>query len=1120
MSKSLKLAFAAALTLSVVGVARGESYDTSSYVQEGLIAHWDACENAGYQKYDATSATWKDVTAKHADLVFPNGCVMGKDANGIPYYNLAKDAQGNDHGCYLTSCADIAQAIIDKACTVEIVCDFASQSNDGTLMACVDGNNNRILWARSYSGTPDGCLATLEYFATSSYEPYPSVDGKTLNQIRGYSLVCGATKCDIYKNGETTGKSVACKNVSCTASSAWLSFGRRRSQSATSAAVADMKIYAIRIYNRILNADEMQKNFTVDYARLFQAQLDSGHNLFIQGDPDQYGTPDPEYGVYECTPGEERTCTASDSIAEEDRYVRTCFGYQLYTNTVGKADEWLPWGEAQVGHSVTFTFPEESNVKLVWKWIRLRASVQAAYGGGADAVCVAYNVNAFSEVDGLDVSLRYGASPVSQDRTIAGSRIVNGGAHAEIFRGLEQGRRYWGRIVFSVGEIVVFETETFSFATTDMLAYWPLNSRTSLRNSGSDVICGDQSGNGFDLSVNREHVVLVSGFDAPDGEFARADGTSAYLKTLSNLPFSAADGLTFFLRIRGLHTANASDESVGIFETSLDFNSSVGAVYVYAKRIGGQWYLCVSEHGNGWWYAQYRCTTPLSDSDWQNVVIVFTKQDAPDCFAVYLDGVRQTLEVVDSWSNSMKGVDYCSDKLYIGGRGGSGKLAGDIDEFSIYGYAMDADGVAQLTDDMTGVDGTLFVESADGSKGASQPLVGAHSGFAKGQVVAFERDDFAGVLRTWSIFAYDEARGEWGETCRGYGRCGTFRHTGGKMRLSWNVDTQLPPVCRWTFNDGTGRNDGTFGADCDLEFSGATSANGRYLSVPKEATAYAVTKAPVPLASANGLTASFWVRNPQKRTSGVLLELSPNFNNKVGTFLVSYASDAHKWTAYLNPYSLVGYSPSEEDDTMLDGEWHHCTVVYNKRVWPCADFYIDGVKIETDDAGSNMKGDATNFIFADNERLWLCHRDTENSTQADLDDVTIHPYSLAPTEVAALYVSECIEKNQSAPDDVATLVVTAKKHVPKEDLPIPGFGRTCACTAGEKLSFDFTRAPYSVEGRTGKFKLMSWKLYRYVDGEWTVYQTGTNPLVEFVHPGGAVKLELNFDIPGLIVLVM
>ena len=107
----------------------------------------------------------------------------------------------------------------------------------------------------------------------------------------------------------------------------------------------------------------------------------------------------------------------------------------------------------------------------------------------------------------------------------------------------------------------------------------------------------------------------------------------------------------------------------------------------------------------------------------------------------------------------------------------------------------------------------------------------------------------------------------------------------------------------------------------------------------------------------------------------------------------------------------------------------------------------------------------------------------------------------------------------TVPSDAATLTVAAKKTVPTGDLPIPGLGPTCLCTAGETLPFDFTRGPYTVEGLRGRYRLTGWTLYRLIDGEWTVCQAGADPLVEFVRPGGAVKLELKFGAPGLAIIV-
>ncbi len=205
---------------------------------------------------------------------------------------------------------------------------------------------------------------------------------------------------------------------------------------------------------------------------------------------------------------------------------------------------------------------------------------------------------------------------------------------------------------------------------------------------------------------------------------------------------------------------------------------------------------------------------------------------------------------------------------------------------------------------------------------------------------------------------------------------------------------------------------------------------------------------------------------------------------------------------------------------MMDGLWHHVAVVFRKAVWPNSDIYVDGRKL-TGIQDSQHKLNTTSLSFASNQKLYLCGRDSKNSTGADLDNVTILTQALSERDVVAAYLDECEEMGKAAvvPEGFSTLVVTAKKAVPQGELPIPGWGRTSICTEGETLSFDFTRGPYTVEGGAGKCSLTGWTLYRLVEGEWTACQSGKNPLVEFVHPGGQVKLELKFSSPGMMLMV-
>lgn len=116
--KAMKcLAFGIAC-ICVAAAARGA---VDGYVQSGLIAHWDAIDNVGTGVHDANATTWKDLTGLHADMVFPNGTLIGGN-----YYDMKKEGVEGGTGGYLTDVADIATAIADKACTIEVVCDFRS----------------------------------------------------------------------------------------------------------------------------------------------------------------------------------------------------------------------------------------------------------------------------------------------------------------------------------------------------------------------------------------------------------------------------------------------------------------------------------------------------------------------------------------------------------------------------------------------------------------------------------------------------------------------------------------------------------------------------------------------------------------------------------------------------------------------------------------------------------------------------------------------------------------------------------------------------------------------------------------------------------------------------------
>ena len=268
--KAMKcLAFGIAC-ICVAAAARGA---VDGYVQSGLIAHWDAIDNVGTGVHDASATTWKDLTGLHADMVFPNGTLIGEN-----YYDMKKDGVSGGTGGYVTNIADIATALVNKNCTVEIVCDFRSQVEDGTIFCCYESTaSKRLLWVRSNAGAvagADGCIGAVNYMAANGalIADRCSIDKGVFNVPRTYAFRCDSSKCGIYRNGMSIGVSTPMHELSgCDTGKAWVCIGRRYAASSPSAAVADMKIHAIRIYNRLLSDEEIAVNASLDVARFFSA---------------------------------------------------------------------------------------------------------------------------------------------------------------------------------------------------------------------------------------------------------------------------------------------------------------------------------------------------------------------------------------------------------------------------------------------------------------------------------------------------------------------------------------------------------------------------------------------------------------------------------------------------------------------------------------------------------------------------------------------------------------------------------------------------------------------------------------------------------------------------------
>ena len=249
---------------SLVGTVKGlVPYVKNCYVASGLIAMWDGEDNQGTAEHVEGVRTWVDLTGNHADMVFTNVA----PTIGANYYDVSAD------GGFISDASDIAAALNAEACTIEIVCDAKSLVDNGTLFACTDEDGRRIAWVRMNTiNAAKGVVGTMEYKATASYEPYPKFDN-VLNQVRSYTFTYSNDLCRVYKDGSSeVGASVTNKMVLGDVDSAYFSVGRRISKSSQSTPVADLKIYCLRVYDRVLTPEEIASNHEADFSRFFSAE--------------------------------------------------------------------------------------------------------------------------------------------------------------------------------------------------------------------------------------------------------------------------------------------------------------------------------------------------------------------------------------------------------------------------------------------------------------------------------------------------------------------------------------------------------------------------------------------------------------------------------------------------------------------------------------------------------------------------------------------------------------------------------------------------------------------------------------------------------------------------------
>ena len=204
-----------------------------SYIQDGLVAIWDAKENIGWKKYSATSTVWTElISGRNSSVSLTN--------HEWAHYSLQQKV-ANARGVYL----------VDKA--------FLTAMPTWTFQTCqsnMSNNSNSCTMLDSPNDYSWVSTAQTKYFGLNSRVNFAMYTGS----FETYNLCHNTTNGNVYCSTRKTYSSTYNLQNSYLPDSVYAgTYSDPRPVGA--------RIHAVRIYNRVLTQAELNYNFEIDARR-------------------------------------------------------------------------------------------------------------------------------------------------------------------------------------------------------------------------------------------------------------------------------------------------------------------------------------------------------------------------------------------------------------------------------------------------------------------------------------------------------------------------------------------------------------------------------------------------------------------------------------------------------------------------------------------------------------------------------------------------------------------------------------------------------------------------------------------------------------------------------------
>lgn len=224
------------------------------YVQDGLVAMWDGIENAGWGVHDAEATEWQSLVSSDR-LIFNSQ--WPHEWTDSSFYVKAANGDYNYGACYLNY-----RLFNDRFIAEKVSIPFAEMAVN------VNKNNGLML----VNGTSDSTIGTqnnlLMTFYNATHVRTSKIPGKGVWTVAGTSLAnnlvtFSAAPDTAYINAQHCSATTAQNGWTNVTGIRFTLFGGYGSLTYCQTG----HIHSVRIYSRVLTADEIAHNYKIDKER-------------------------------------------------------------------------------------------------------------------------------------------------------------------------------------------------------------------------------------------------------------------------------------------------------------------------------------------------------------------------------------------------------------------------------------------------------------------------------------------------------------------------------------------------------------------------------------------------------------------------------------------------------------------------------------------------------------------------------------------------------------------------------------------------------------------------------------------------------------------------------------